>query len=77
MFKFKTPACVSRLNLEKDNQVIVDLCGSPAEPDAIALCKQNGVVQLISNLYEKSPKVVSKQMDAYCRMFFIKVVSMF
>ncbi len=62
----KTPACVNRINLERDNQLVIDLCASPCEPDALALVKANGVVQVISELVEKQAKVVAKPLDALC-----------
>lgn len=63
----KAPLCISSINLgEKDTSYIMDLCVSPSEPDLVALCKSNGVVQLISKYTDKQPKVVMKSLEALC-----------
>ena len=61
---FQTPACINSISLDKDSHYIVDLCASPAEPDQVALCKNNGAVMVISSLFDKNFKIVSKMVDA-------------
>lgn len=57
---------MNRINLERDNQLIVDFCASTNEQEALALCKNNGIVQIVTNLLDKQPKIVSKPVEAFC-----------
>jgi hypothetical protein len=57
---------LNRINLERDNQLIVDFCASTNEQEALALCKNNGIVQIVTNLLDKQPKIVSKPVEAFC-----------
>lgn len=57
---------MNRLTLDRSTDVVLDVCGSTNEQDAVVLCKSNGVVQLISNLLDKQAKILSKQVDGLC-----------
>lgn len=61
---------MNTIQLENDKSFIGDLCASPSEPDLIAICKSNGVIQIISKILEKSQKIISKQLDAFCSNYF-------
>lgn len=65
---------MNKINLEQDCQPIVDLCASPSESSLIAVCKQNGVIQLIGNLFDKNHTITSKDLDSACSMCVLLVL---
>ena len=57
---------MSTINLGTTQSLILDICLSPSEPDMLANCKNDGSIQLISKLFDRKPKPVTKNLEALC-----------
>jgi hypothetical protein len=60
---------VSTINIGTSESLITGFCVSPSEPDLVAICKNDGNVQLIAKIFDKKTKVVNKNLEAYCSNF--------
>ena len=50
---------MSTINIGTSESLISDVNVSPSEPDLIAVCKNDGSVQLIGKIFEKNNKIVN------------------